>query len=495
MSEPDAKPNVFLRHSIGYVAATTVPQLIAFPVLALYTWLVSPTEYGMYVAVMTAAVFAHALTFDWLWVAAYRLSNGRGSPEFLAATLACFAGVVGISALIAAAIAIWFGIAPTIAFLGFAVFTATTWADLNQALLRAGLEVRLFAKLAIMRSLANQLVSLSLVLFGLGAVGLLIGAMVGPLVPALWIARSTWGKVNPSHLHKTEVRKILTFGLPLIPGYAAAQLTISVDRLVLALLRPSAGLGVYSAATGMTQRMMASMLEPLGFASFPLAVQAHEGGNQQGALWRLSTNFLGVLAIGVPAAVGLALVAPDLAATVFGPAYRQEAAMLLPIAGVTYLCYGMRVHFTEQILNLARRSDAYSKAVGLMAAMSIPTSLILVWNFGVMGAAWAMLISQAFGLSVSFLIGRRLFPLRLPLRDAALVASATVVMAAVVWAIPTNGSVRSLLTRIGAGVAIYAIVTLALNVRGVRSLAWSFIRRMPGFHRETPPPGDAERSE
>lgn len=496
MSVLQTDPNVFLRHSVGYVVATVIPALIAFPVLVLYTWLLSPSAYGVYVAVATAVAFVHAATFEWLRISALRLSHGRGSEAFLAAALVCFAGVVGVGAVIAIAIAALFKVEANVAILGFGMFVAISWTDLNLALLRAGLEVRQFAKLAVMRSAATHGVSLALVLAGFGIEGLLIGAMIGPLVPGLWIARSTWGRVRPSDLHKVEVRKILVFGLPLIAGQSAGQLAASIDRLALTLLRPSAGLGVYAAAFGVAQRMFASIIEPIGGAGFSLAVRAHKEGDEAGASERLSINLLIILAIGVPSAVGLGLVARDLADAVFGPEFREEAAMLLPIMGVTCLLLNMRTFFTEQAFHLAQRTAAYSKVVAVMAVVAVPVHVVLIQNYGPLGAAWAMLASQSFGFALSFVVAQRLFPLRVPLGDAARVLVATAAMSATVYAIPAEGTVKSLLVRVAAGIVVYAIAVLALNITGVRPLVSTIYHKATSLiRRDTATRADAEPGE
>lgn len=314
-------------------------------------------------------------------------------------------------------------------------------------------------------------------------------------MPGFWITRSTWGGVAPSHFSGAEVRKILTFGLPLVPGLSAGQLAISMDRLVLALLGPSAGLGVYGAASGLAQRLFVAILRPIGNASFSLAVRAHKEGDEAEASQRLSTNLLVLLAIGIPSSVGLALVASDVAQTLFGPDFRAEAAALLPILGVMYFLFSVRSYYTEQVFQLTERTAALSRVIGVMAAVSIPLHVVLILYFGPEGAAWAMLISQTFGLALSFAVARRLFPLKLPFGDAARVVAATAAMSAVVYAIPAEGTVKSLAIRMAAGMVVYVVAALVLNVSGVRPLVSALIRRIPGVRRGLAPRADAGQGE
>ncbi|MEL6757583.1 MAG: polysaccharide biosynthesis C-terminal domain-containing protein, partial [Pseudomonadota bacterium] len=73
------------------------------------------------------------------------------------------------------------------------------------------------------------------------------------------------------------------------------------------------------------------------------------------------------------------------------------------------------------------------------AAANIALNLVLIPQFGLLGAVMATLASYALGLAVLALKGRRLIALPLPMRDLTKIALAAIAMCPVIWALPAWG--------------------------------------------------------
>ena len=74
------------------------------------------------------------------------------------------------------------------------------------------------------------------------------------------------------------------------------------------------------------------------------------------------------------------------------------------------------------------------------------------------------------------LVGRRLMPLPLPLRELTRITLATAAMTAAVIAFPAAHTTLGLLQSCALGAAIYGVSAVALNVLGARDLARSAAR-------------------
>ena len=71
-------------------------------------------------------------------------------------------------------------------------------------------------------------------------------------------------------------------------------------------------------------------------------------------------------------------------------------------------------------------------------------------------------------LLCSWYFGRRIFPLPFPLRDMARVATAALIMGAVLWPQRAQSGFVPLGLAVASGIATYGVACLCLNVLGAR---------------------------
>jgi peptidoglycan biosynthesis protein MviN/MurJ (putative lipid II flippase) len=102
-----------------------------------------------------------------------------------------------------------------------------------------------------------------------------------------------------------------------------------------------------------------------------------------------------------------------------------------------------------------------------------------IQSFGVIGAAYASVVSYMFAMTSSAIWGRRAFALPRPDREVLKIVAATAVMAAVVWAVTMPAGVWGLAVRIATGAAAYGAAIWALNLGGLRGALWTRLR--PAF--------------
>jgi O-antigen/teichoic acid export membrane protein len=115
----------------------------------------------------------------------------------------------------------------------------------------------------------------------------------------------------------------------------------------------------------------------------------------------------------------------------------------------------------------ARNQEKF-RAVIPAALAGIAVSLVLVWGMGLLGAAIALFLSNAFGLAASVIASRRFFRFDLPIRRIGLVG-----LAAVIGGLALQGglyltSAHGLLVQITvASLAFCVVYAIALTVQGV----------------------------
>jgi hypothetical protein len=94
---------------------------------------------------------------------------------------------------------------------------------------------------------------------------------------------------------------------------------------------------------------------------------------------------------------------------------RRGASRLIPILSVMALCRGVRAHFVDHAFHLARRPNMMLWTYAPAALAKILLNLIAIPGYGPYGAACVRLVCQAGALAAGWVVGRRVFPIWLPL--------------------------------------------------------------------------------
>jgi O-antigen/teichoic acid export membrane protein len=159
-----------------------------------------------------------------------------------------------------------------------------------------------------------------------------------------------------------------------------------------------------------------------------------------------------------------------IAAVLVGPGFREGVAALIPIMCVTALIHGVRNHFVDHTFHLSGRSAMMLWTYGPAAIANVAINLVTVPAYGMFGAAWTGLGCQTAALLLSWLVGRRVFPLWLPLWQVARIAIAVLAMAAAIASFQFPLTWLGLLGEVSLGAVVYAVACIALDVGGTRSL-------------------------
>ncbi|MCW5725629.1 MAG: lipopolysaccharide biosynthesis protein [Maricaulaceae bacterium] len=465
------------RHLLGYLPMQAAQAIVGFGGIVVLTRLLPPEEYGRYALVLAAMHLTHMALFTWLESAVARFHARADKRGGLAAHLASAYGAW----LAAAALALVLG--------GLGIWLAPLAADLKTALGfgLAALVVRALGNIGLETHRAagrvarySGLESLVLLLgFGLG-VGFIIATPLGAAGPFAGMALGALAALLidlPSHLNRAKnsapkpkrARIYLAYGLPISASLVFEHLLSVGDRFLIAGFLDEAAVGLYAAGYGMADRVMNILFVWMGMALTPLLISALEREGPQAArdVALRAARIMGLVAF--PAAAGLALVAAPLAGVMVGEDFREGAAMIAPWIALAGLMNGLMTYYFHEAFILKRRTGMMAAMMAGAAVLNLVLNIALLPLFGITGAAIATVIAYGAGLTACALIGRRLFPLPVPLRDWGKAALATAGMALAVIAVPGEGpAILTLLIKAGAGAAVYAALALALNVAGCR---------------------------
>ncbi|MGO4686797.1 lipopolysaccharide biosynthesis protein [Brevundimonas sp. 2YAF1] len=469
---------MFWRGVLGYLPANIIQGVVGFLAIIIYTRLLSAEDFGRYALAFSVMTLAHVATFSWLEAAMARFWAAQRDGADMASHFASLYRTAFILTglfLPLAGLAIWlwpmpdgFRLPIAVALLGIPVRCLT---KLAQERYRAAGEVRQAASLDIWNTLAGFGVGAAFALSGGGAASPLAGLLIAPLFALPFILPGELREARSGYVDRERLRNYAVYGYPIAASLGLALVLASTDRFLLAMFMDEAAVGAYHAGYSIANRTLDVLFIWLGAAGTPALVMALERGgrDQLSAAAREQASTL--ILIGLPAAVGVALVARPLAEFMIGEDLRDAAALVTPWIALSALLSGVTVYYFHQAFTLGRRTGWLLAAMSIPALANVILNIVLIPRFGVLGAAWATAASFAIGLIASWAMGRRILPLPVPWRSLLTCGTSCAVMAVAVSLLPPIGGFPELMLDASVGAAVYGACAFALNAGGMRDLA------------------------
>src|SRR5690606_31687941 len=119
--------------------------------------------------------------------------------------------------------------------------------------------------------------------------------------------------------------QIATYGLPLAATSVLAFIVSGSDRFMLAGLIDTAAAGQYAVGYDLAQFTLGLLLNIVNLAAYPLIISAFEKDGEEAARQMLRWTLKLMLLIGLPAATGLAVLAPNVASVLVGADFERAA--------------------------------------------------------------------------------------------------------------------------------------------------------------------------
>lgn len=467
---------MFWRGVAGYLPANIIQGVIGFAAIIAYTRLLSPEDFGRYALAFSVMTLAHVVTFSWLEAAMARFWAAQKTPEEMAHHFASLYRTTLILTLIFVPLVIlgtWLWPMPdayrlpiSIALIGIPV---RCFAKLAQERYRAAGEVAKAASLDIWITLSGFAVGVAAAFSGMGGASPLLGLLIAPLFALPFILPGEWRQTKGGHIQSQRLNRYALYGYPIAASLGLAIVLSSTDRFLLAWFLDDAAVGAYHAGYSIANRTLDVMFIWLGAAGTPALVMALERGGHDDLQAAAKEQASTLLLIGMPAAIGLALVARPLAEFMIGENLRHAAAQVTPWIALSALLSGMTVYYFHQAFTLGRRTGWLLAAMTIPALSNVGLNLILIPRFGVQGAAWATAASFAIGLVASALLGRRVLTLPIPWRTVATCALCCAIMALALWPLPAIGGLPEVILDASVGAVIYGLFAFLFDAGDVRT--------------------------
>lgn len=463
----------FFRHTAIYLLARGLPGVIAFLAIPIYSRLLDPSGYGKYALVLATVNLLGALFFQGLMLAlvrylpTYRDESAKFKSTLLTANLVLVAAGAVVSGVVCAVPELKTG--PSVIFATWLLLAGQQLFDLFCEYARAQIRPWRFMGLQLTRATLATVLGAVFIYFGGGWLGAVVGTTVGNLLPAVVAYRKDWSDVR-LHIDTSLLKVICQYSIPLSMTVALAVIISSSDRFLIAWFLGDHAAGLYAASADLTARTLTMLMMSVYSAMFPLAVRLLEEKGPEAARERMSDNASMLLAVGLPGAVGLAVLAGNVSHCVLGEQFRSAAANVVPLIAAGAFLAGFKACHLDAAFQFAHRTIHQVWIVAIAALVNLGLNLVAIPRFGINGAGAVSVIALALSMVMTAAIGRRYFKLKFPLAAAVRIALAAAAMAAVLWPLREYRGGVALVGQVGVGAAAYGALVLAMNVLGLRDM-------------------------
>jgi O-antigen/teichoic acid export membrane protein len=203
----------------------------------------------------------------------------------------------------------------------------------------------------------------------------------------------------------------LRFGLPRLPhGVAQQVIGPGTDAALLrAFLRsPNAlwEIGQYGlgASLGLSLKLFLSAFE---YAWAPFYFELMKQPDAKETFSRVTTYGLAILVLAV---AGLSAISGDLVRLMMKPGYFR-AAVVIPWIAIGVTLQGVYL-LTSIGLNITKRTQYYPVATAIAAGVNVGSNMLLIPRYGILGPAYANVLSYAVLAGVALAFSQRFYPIR-----------------------------------------------------------------------------------
>jgi len=406
------------KHSFIYGLGAVASQIIGFLLLPLYTRYLTPADYGILeifsVTTTILAIIVGMGLISGLYRSFFDYEEQGRRAEVVSTALLFLGAACLCSCLLLIALASNFSLLlfnSTQYTFYFRVIFLTIFFNTTVAIPMAVFRVQQQSKRYVMFFLLRVLAGIGLNIYFIivlkkGVLGILGASLISAFL--LWcILMPGLIKSIGFRFSKSELKKMLAFGLPLVPGNLAAWIMTVGDRFFLQFLSTPHELGLYSLGYKFGIVVQALVVGPFTLAWSPFLFSMAKEKNAKEVYSSVLTYFS---LVAVFVALGISVLPKEVLLIMATPPF-YGAYKVIPLIALSYVfsgCYWV----LGAGLNLARKTKYVPLIVGVGAVVNLGLNYLLIPSYGMMGAAVATVISYLLLPIGSYFVSRRYYPIK-----------------------------------------------------------------------------------
>jgi O-antigen/teichoic acid export membrane protein len=454
---------MLLRQTILYLPAQLVGPLAQLVSAVVWTYFLSPGEIGLYALTLAAQELAYTATLSWFTLYTVRHFNPH-APAERTPFLETEAAVLMASGIANAGVVLALPLFVTGDWHGELIGAAIAYCILRSAAAhladraRAAADPLTYSLLQVLWPIAGLLIGWLFVKFVSPTAAALVWAQVLAQLLTLALGAARLGLGRRLSARTALLKAAATYATPLVLGGVFTWFASNGIRFIIGNFEGAAAVGLVTVGWGLGLRGAAFAAMLVTAASFPLAVaRLREGGIMHGKD-KLIQNGALLFAVIAPAAAGLWAISRPLSEFLVAEPFREMTAAVLPWAILAGAARNLRIHFGQHIFLLHEETKIALATDIVDGVASMIGAIVGLLSGGLTGCLIGAALGACAGLGASLVWGFLRHNFSFPLADFVKIAGATLIMVAVVRALPIAPTLIRLSAVIAAGASVYCLV-------------------------------------
>jgi len=468
------------RSILAYLPVNLANVLTAFGTIVILTRLLEPAEFGIYAIAMITMQFVHMGLFTWMEAAMARFQARAERENDVASHLvtlyrvALLTSVGGFAAIMAV-----LSLVPVnpqlVTVLIFALSSACLQIFFNLCMEahKAAHRIKRYSVIYSTQTLISFTLGVLFIIFSpLRAsapfVGIICGLLIVSGVDFLFMRH----RMRGGKFRTDKAKTYFKYGAPICIGLLLSYALNSADVYLIAALMDTAAAGEYNAGYNLANRSLEILFIWVSMAVTPVAITAMEKEGTDRSRDILKNYGATLLWIAVPAATGIALVAKD-AGFILGEGVRDGAISVMPWIALAGLINGLMTYYVHRAFMLSGKTQKYVWALVAPVILNIGLNLLLIPQYGLMGAVGATIACYALALVISTYLARQDYPLPLPLKAGLQIVICSALMAGAILALPLSSMEPGFITLLIKGVTgmiVYGVTCWIINAADCKTV-------------------------
>lgn len=459
-----------------YIPSYIVPAIMGIIFVPVITRLFPPDDYGNYVLVSITVSILSSTATTWISGAiirfsrAYELKNCLN--EFYGTTIKL--ALISMAALSLLSEVVLFLAKRYISadlcslmHIGLLLFIASSSLTLLLAILRANRRIGWYTSFMIWRSVAGLGFGvLFVVALHYSVEGLLWGTLLSIVIalPLLWKVSIGKLSLKEGAICSALSMDIARYGLPLIAVDISSWVLSLSDRYVLGFFRGSQEVGIYSISYTISEQSLLIIVFLFQMAIGPIAFNIWESQGIKASQEFLKKVTRYYILIGLPAAVGLSVLAKPIIGVLAAPSY-FSGYTIMPLVAFSAFLIGFEHRFGT-VLNYYKKTDLtlYYNLIG--GGLNLGLNFLFVPKYGYMAAAATTLIACIANLMMVIALSRHFLIWQFPFKSLGRAACASLIMGILVYYFSisfSKSNITNLIVGIVVGIIVYSVMLLLLR--------------------------------
>lgn len=468
------------RSMLAYIPVNLANLLASFGTIVILTRLLNDAEFGRYAITVVTMQFTHMGLFTWLEAAMARFqarAERENDVRTHLKTIYSYALAMGAAGIALIMATLWaLPLSPDMKLLLVVAMTSTTiqiFFNLGMEAHKAAHRITRYSATYSIQILLSLTIGILLILLTpLREVAPFIGIIIALIIVLLidlpfMLKRLKGGEVQP-----VRATKYFKYGMPICISLLLASALNSADMYIIKWMMGDASVGYYNAGYNLANRSIEMIFIWLSMAVTPLAVTLLEKEGLEESRSIMRDYGASLLWIALPAATGIALVSKEFG-FVLGEAVRAEAVSIMPMIAFAGVLNGLISYYAQRAFMLSGKTSMFMWSMIPPVILNISLNFWLIPKFGLMGAVYATVLSYSLGFVLTMIVGRRYYPLPVPVRAFLEISLCCVGMAAIVRLINLPSATPdfvALLIKASIGGIVYMTLSMGINAANSRTL-------------------------